>query len=368
MLPLATIPASHPALWGELEVRPAESLLAVADATVLPPQPRRGTNNWWQRTRYGVFDAEGRHVRALNDMRGGRHICFPESTLEQCRYRPERLRKRELLLYGGSLYDHFGHLLVETARAYQLLREFRGSDEPIWFHDATPHRGNTLRLGFVQQWLRCLGIRKRVKLVRRPLQARQLLSSVALYNDRCFVNAAIQQACQAALKPRLRQRLEALPARDRRLAYLSRHKLSGGSNHFAQEAQLVERLAELPRVDVICPEELSYEEKIGLYRRYAIICGFPQSCMNLKLFTPGDALAQQLLLIAGPKSLSSSWINIEHATGFGDLYLDCDQPQTRAEHATPSRESGEQAGVSGFQRSHQFDLERVLAAIRELAG
>jgi hypothetical protein len=295
-------------------------------------------------------------------MRGGRHICFPEGTLDQCHYRPERLQQHDLLLYGGSLYDHFGHLLVETARAYQLLRRYRDRDNTIWFHDATPHRGKSLRLGFVQQWLRCLGIRKRARLIRRPLQAGLLVSSVAMYNDRCFVNAAIHPACQAGLRPRLRQRLEALPAGERRLAYLSRHKLSTGSNHFAQEAALVEQLQALPHVDVICPEELSYEEKIALYRRYTIVCGFPQSCMNLKLFTPGETLAQQVLLIAGPRSLSSSWINIERATGFGDLYLDCDLSTELHDPKEP------EAALAGFQRSHQFDVERVLAAIRQLAG
>jgi hypothetical protein len=356
---LDAIPADHPCLWGELEVRDGEALQTWRDATLLPPRRRPGQTLWWRRHSFGVFDGEGQHLRQLSDMRGKRHCCHPAARLEDNPYKTERLRQHELVLYGGTLYDQFGHLIFDSGRAYQLLRHHRNSDLPIWFHDATPHRHprSTLKLDLVQAWLKQLGLRRRAKLIRRPLRARQLISCSALYNDRGFASRDLGPACQAALKPRLRQRLEAIGGPRRRLAYLSRHKLSWGSTHYAQEAELVEQLAGMAHVDVICPEELNFEQKLALYRRYELLVGFPQACMGLKLFVPGAQRAQQVLLIAGARSLSSTWVNLDRATGGGDAYVDCDpgdSPQAADDRSSP------------FLRSNRFNSHAVLGAIAAL--
>ncbi|MGB5136768.1 MAG: hypothetical protein WBN89_16540 [Prochlorococcaceae cyanobacterium] len=362
---LDTIPADHPCLWGELAVRDGDGLQTWQDATLLPPRLRSirtrrpGQKVWWRRHSYGVFDASGQHVRTLSDMRGQRHICHPNTRLEDNRFKPERLQEHELVLYGGTLYDAFGHLILDSGRTYQLMREYRDSDLPVWFHDAKPdcHPGSILKLGLVKAWLKQLGLSRRVRLIRRPLRARQLISCSALYNDRDFASTDLRPACLAALKPRLRKRLEAIRQPRRRLAYLSRHKLSFGSTSYPQEVELVERLARLSHVDVICPEELTFEEKLGLYHRYEVIAGFPQACMGLKLFVPGDQPAQQVMVIAGPRSLSTTWVNIDRAAGWGDFYVDCDLgiPQTGADD--PSKP---------FQRTNSFDTETVLQAIQDL--
>lgn len=368
---LAEVPSDHPALWGRLAVRPSEPLITLDDALVLPPRSHRGVKHWWRRHSYGVFDRLGQHVSSLNDMRGERHCCHPPSRLESCIYRAERTVELPLVLYGGSLYDHFGHLLVETARAYQLLRHYRDSPLTLWFHDSTPHRGSTLKLGFVKKWLKCMGIRQRVRLIRRPILAKKLISSCALYNDRYFVSADIRIACQAALKPKLASAIAEQAQTRRRVAYLSRHKLQTGSTKFTQETELVERLRTVRHVDVICPEELTFRQKLRLYQDYEFICGFPQSCMNLKLFVPGDDLAKQVMFIAGPRSLSSSWVNIEQATHFGDYYVDCPGEDEAADpnaagvaelNATRSTED-----ISPFQRCNDFDVDTVFATIKHLA-
>ncbi|MEB3319762.1 MAG: glycosyltransferase 61 family protein, partial [Cyanobium sp.] len=264
-------------------------------------------------------------------------------------------------LYGGTLYAAFGHLILDSGRAYQLLREHRSSDLPIWFHDATPHRhpGSILKLGLVQAWLKQLGLRKRARLIRRPMRARELISCGALYTDRGFASRQLRPACAAALKPRVRSRLETIGPPQRRLVYLSRHKLTVGSTLYPQEAELVERLAGLKHVDVVCPEDLSFEEKLALYRRYEVIAGFPQACMGLKLFVPGEQLAQQVMLVAGARSLSSTWVNIDRAVGWGDAYVDCDPGVPHIVADDPSQP---------FQRTNPFDPHTVLQAIRSLSG
>ncbi len=360
--PLNGIGPEHPALWGRLQVTEPEPPLLLTDAVVLPPWQHRDVEAWRLRHSLGVFDGQGNHVTALSDQRGERSLCFPPAHLEQARFNRNRALSKEVVLYGGTLYDHFGHLLMDMGRAYQLLRLFRHTKLPIWFHDCTPHRGSVLRLAMVREWLACLGIAERVRIVRRPLLARQLISAPALYRDRQFVSADLRPACQTALKPKLRRQLEQAGPPRRRLAYLSRHRLSSGSTHFAGEGELVERLADLPHVDVICPEQLDFADKITLYRRYEVVAGFPQSCMNLKLFTPGDDLALQVMFSAGPRSLSSSWVNIEHATGFGDQLVDC----SALEQGDASDPEDPQVGT--FLRSNRFNGDAVLDAITALAG
>jgi hypothetical protein len=366
---LDAIPADHPCLWGELEVRDGEALQTWRDATLLPPRRRPGQSLWWRRHSFGVFNAAGQHLPQLSDMRGRRHCCHPAARLEDNPYKAEKLKQHELVLYGGTLYDQFGHLTLDLGRAYQLLRHHRNSDLPIWFHDATPHRHprSTLKLDLVQAWLKQLGLRGRARLIRRPMRARQLISCGALYNDRGFASRDLRPACQAALKPRLRQRLEAVGRAPRRLAYLSRHKLSWGSTHYAQEAELVEQLAAMPHVDVICPEELDFEQKLSLYRRYAVVAGFPQACMGLKLFVPGERRAQQVMFIAGARSLSSTWVNMDRASGGGDAYVDCnldDAPQPASGAADPPPDRDDRS--TPFLRSNRFNSHTVLRAIAAL--
>jgi hypothetical protein len=356
--PLASVPADHPSLWGRVDVRPASPLIELSDAVVLPPQRLAGdVPHWWRRQVYGVFDRHGDHVAALSDLRGERRICQPPPRLEACAAPCQPVLELPEMLYGGTLYNHYGHLLVETGRAYRLLQEHRHSDLPIWFHDITTRRRPVTGLGFVRQWLRCLGIRRRVQLIRQPIRARRLLSAAALYNDRAFVDAELRPACLAGLRPSLREKLAQRPGAGRGVAYLSRHKLRGGSTRFPQEAELVARLAALKHVDVLCPEELSNPQKLRLYRDYAVVVGFPQSSMHLKLFAPGERLARQVLLVAGPQCLSSSWVNLDQAAGFGDAYLDCGVADRSPGCADPA-----------FLRSNSFDVDVVVAALRQLAA
>jgi hypothetical protein len=155
---LDAIADDHPCLWGDLSVREdtGKGLQSWSDATVLPTSGRRGEKLWWRRYSYGVFDAAGRHLRTLSDMRGERHFCHPRPRLVDNPFNTDRLEKHDVVLYGGTLYAAFGHLILDSGRAYQLLREHRSSDLPIWFHDATPHRhpGSILKLGLVQAWLK----------------------------------------------------------------------------------------------------------------------------------------------------------------------------------------------------------------------
>lgn len=58
-------------------------------------------------------------------MQGNRKLFCPAPRLEDAvGYEPANVKGRKFMLYGGILYEHFGDMLVDTCRAYQLLLLF----------------------------------------------------------------------------------------------------------------------------------------------------------------------------------------------------------------------------------------------------
>lgn len=358
---LADTPSNHPALWGEIQVASRSSVIVESGATVLPHMKKGRTPHWWVGHQHGAYRSSSDHIAELNDLRGQRHIFFPPASLDAVGYNPARMVERELVVYGGTIFDHFGHLLLDLTRLYQMLRLYRHCKTPIWVHVHTTHPGKGVTSPLAQQWLKLLGIDRRVKVMRRPTRATTLVSSSVLYRDRCFVSDDFYAATSTALAPENQEHLNRIERRSHKIAYLSRHKLSSGTTKFIQEAELVERLKQHPEIDIICPEELNFLRKLELYKLYPTIVGFPQACMNLKAFVPpdpGNPAARQVMLIAGPQSLSSNWINIDKACRFDDFYVDC----------PVAADSAAQQDEDGFQRGNPFDVETAYGAITSLIG
>jgi hypothetical protein len=130
---LLEIPANHRSLFGESEVIAPEPLIIEEGATVIPRHFNiRESKDWAIRFSQGVFNANGDHIGSLSDMQGNRKLFCPAPRLEDAvGYEPANVKGHKIMLYGGTLYEHFGDMLVETCRAYQLLRLFRHSKEPI---------------------------------------------------------------------------------------------------------------------------------------------------------------------------------------------------------------------------------------------
>lgn len=360
---LASIPPNHPSLFGEHLVVKPEPLVIEEDATILPRRFNiKETKDWSLRFSQGIFNANGDHIEALSDQRGNRKLFFPTSRLEEAKgYEPEKIKRLKFMLYGGTLYEHFGDMLVDTCRAYQLLRLYRHCKEPIWFHYAAPRSVREFRTPSIEAWLNCLGLANRFRLIRRPMRARRLVSCPQIYRDLKWISSDYAPAARASLNPKLRRQLEQIECNGKRIAYLSRHKLNNGTSKFIQEAQLVEQLRSIPGVDIICPEELSFEEKLSLWRSHAYIIGFPQGCMMLKPFVPKqqpDQIARQIFLLAGPKCFPSTWLNVDSACQFNDLYLDCNGP----DEMTPKDQLDDQ-----FTRANSIDAGTIVGALTDLA-
>jgi len=356
---LADTPTNHPALWGEIQVHSASTIVVENRAIILPQLKRRGISKWWARNQQGAYSEDGIRIDAINDFRGHRHIFHPPHLLKQAEFNESRTIEQDLLIYGGTIFDHFGHLLLDLTRLYQVLRLYRHCKTPISVHVHTTYPGKGVTSPLAQQWLSLLGVENRIKVIRRPIKATTLVSSSALYRDRCFVSQDFYAATSTALAPNNQDHLNQIKPKANKVAYLSRHKLTSGTTKFIQEEELVEKLKLHPEIDIICPEELNFLQKLELYKLYPTIAGFPQACMNLKAFVPsaaGNPVANQVMLIAGPQSLSSNWINIDKACEFNDYYVDCP--------AKPG--STAQQEEDGFQRGNQFDVNTAYTAITSL--
>ena len=373
-IPLAEVQQDHPCFWGAIETRPPIPLVTARHARLLPTRPSGagGEGLWWRARTQGALDQHHQPIVACTDLRGVRQI-YPLLS-EQCQPRSrdaggemDEKKERELVLYGGSIYDHFGHLALDLTRLYQLLPLFRRGKACFWFHYPALQRHDTITHPLVLEWFDCLGIRDRVRLVQREILCNHLVTAEVLYRDRGFVSEDFPKAARGALEPRLQERLLARRPSDGRIAYLSRHRLGRGTTRFEGEEVVVEALQACANIDVIQPETLSIEAKLALYRDYAMVTGFAQACMNMKYFTPYtrlEELAPQLMFVAGPQSLSSNWVNLDRAAGFGDLVLDCSPLHPVAEAEQP-HQAGED-GPASFQRSTPFDVELVVETLRAL--
>lgn len=376
---LAHLAADHPCLWGKIHTPDTATWILEPDARLEPTRHTgKPTAQWWDTCKQGGVDRRGQPLDALTDRRGNRLIYpMPQVTGEST---GQARRHTDLALYGGSIFEHFGHLLLDLTRTYQLLRLFRHSKSPIWFHypellrKSSGHSIGDHKSCFdhplVDEWLRCLGIRKRARLIRHKLSSSMLVSSTVLYRDREFVTADFPQAAQAALAPRLRKRLLEVGRVRGRIAYFSRHKLQQGTTCFEGEQEVVDALAALPNVDVICAEELSIREKLKLFRRYPLITGFPQAALHLKYFVPyrqPSELASLFLFTAGPRSLNSNWVNLDRVYGFGDRLLDCTS-SGGANDPSPAAAPGDGQDDGNFQRRNPFAVGQVIDTMRELAG
>ncbi|MFM7551030.1 MAG: glycosyltransferase 61 family protein [Cyanobacteriota bacterium] len=373
-IPLSEVQQGHPCLWGAIETGLPAPLVTARHARLLPTRPSGagGEELWWRARTQGVLDQHDQPIAACTDLRGVREI-YP---LLPRQFQPRsgggggetaEKKVRELVLYGGTIFNHFGHLALDLTRLNQLLPLFRRSKASFWFHYPALQRQDPISHPLVLEWFDCLGIRDRVRLVQREILCNHLITAEVLYRDRGFVRQDFPAAARGALNPRLQERLLARQRCDGRIAYLSRHGLSQGTTRFEGEEEVVRALQGCANIDVIQPETLSIEAKLALYRDYAMVTGFAQACMNMKYFTPyigREELAPQLMFVAGPQSLSSNWVNLDRAARFGDRVLDCSPPDCSPDAEQPQPDGDD--GPTRFQRSTRFDVELVVETLRGL--
>lgn len=178
-------------------------------------------------------------------------------------------------IYGGVIFDHFGHFLVETMARLWVLDHGILRDAPIIFH-APPNY--TLKSWQISVF-RALGVFERVVLCDTPMDVDHLVVPEAAFHYSQWANAAF-------VTPFERIARRAGTRRSAKRLYISRAQL-GNSQSIPEEE--LEDLFRSDGYDIVYPETLPFDEQVALFSSHELFCGISGSAMHNVLFAPRGA-------------------------------------------------------------------------------
>ncbi|HWY15757.1 MAG TPA: glycosyltransferase family 61 protein [Rhizomicrobium sp.] len=197
-----------------------------------------------------------------------RHVTGGATTLE-----PKQ--KLETAWFGGYLFPHFGHFLLETLARVQS-REVVHSPEPIVFFAAW---GPPRLQPFMEGVLRHLGIPPdRIRFCSVPLEVRTLLVQELTLQSRGFVNVS----SLAVLK-----HTAPIPAPQSGTIYLARSEAKV-RRRVLNEKELQRRLDSSAQARIIFPEKLSFAEQLACLRNSDVVSGCEGSAFHSLTFVEGS--------------------------------------------------------------------------------
>lgn len=181
-------------------------------------------------------------------------------------------------VYGGCVYGHFGHLLLETFARLSVFSEF---DQPVLFTSLN-HTRNALFWSFVD----VLGLpRSRIKVVDHPSIVERLIVLPPDFRIRHGINISFLESFERladdfAARNNLRHNSDRVPV------YLSRSQLSKGRKYFFGE-KILEDALRAQGCDIVYTEKMSLSDQISLAITRSHIIGFAGSAMHTLVFGRG---------------------------------------------------------------------------------
>lgn len=215
----------------------------------------------------GAFDAEGNFLSAAAQPRsdGGcgirqnQTINIPNSV-------GLKIKKA---VFGGIIFDHFGHFLLESSARLWCLEDY--ADLP-WIFLASPER--QIR-NYQREFLSLFGLSKdQVLFITDWCQVEELIVPEVAFVYHHYVTSSYRRIFQSAAVPRM-------PGR--RKIFLSRKNTTIARTIGEQE--LEESLLR-DGWEVVFPETLPAYEQAALFREDNVLLGLQGSAMHLGLFAP----------------------------------------------------------------------------------
>lgn len=214
----------------------------------------------------GVIDQDGHFVNSSAQRRDRDDLCL--SIPEGYQLQTPADQGSATGIFGGLIYDHFGHFMLESLSRLWLPLQDRELDQiPIYFLVY----GIPL-LDYHWETFDILGLRNRVKLIRLPTRVDNLIVP-----ESCFQYPRVAFEKARSVFQKLRTSVEA-DRLQRPRVYVSRRNLSHGSAMSIPEEKL-EDLFRLDGWDIINPEESGVADQIALFRGAKRICGLTGSGM-----------------------------------------------------------------------------------------
>ncbi len=238
------------------------------DVRVMPQTPSVRGPNMLYFSAGGVFGSDGTRVAESNFIRSHGSYFDPG---EQVFSRPPAYLPAAL--YGGVLFNHYGHFLLEsTARLWAPARGI-GDGLPVVFLAAP----NFQLEAYHEFLLRRLGLLDRLHICTEPLRVGELIVPAPAFRyremadaDAAFIEPFQRIAAQVAQRPRPR-------------TYISRRKLDSAMSIPENE---VEAMFRADGWDIACPEDLEMAEQVELFRNASQLAGLSGSGMHNQLYSP----------------------------------------------------------------------------------
>ena len=282
----------------------SQEIVTLQDAVVVPPAASALTQEC------GVVDRAGRFCPFSATWRGSRAlIVAPQEPAEPV----VSLSGRHL--YGGQLWYHFGHFLVETISRLWALDEIGDKLESIVFIPKRPAKSHALK-SYQREFFELLGIDLPVRILDAPTRVEKLvvpgqgfgLGDIAAGTDkfRAYMAGSFAPGIQADGPERL---------------YLSRSRLGGQEGGIVLEDALESNL-EASGYTVYHPQTETIDQQIARYRAAQSVVGPDGSAFHLFGFVAKPAQRAAVVLRRNSNVFLGLDRQIRHFAGIEPVLVD----------------------------------------------
>lgn len=330
----AHAPASSPVLnlltqetlWGGAEIRDADPPITVLEDVFHVPD--RPGGDW------GLFHRDGSPVRSALDYLGPENAPMRPEPVSPVGYdEVATALPPGDYLYGGGIYPHFGHFIVDTLpRLWPLARERRPGQKVLFDGPGGPDEWWSRP--WVADMLSGLGLhRDDLVECREPVRIERLVMPQRSLQGQAFGHPAFQRMTRLIGT----SLLDAAPPAAGGPVYLSKTRLTGGVQRVVNELQL-ERFLAVRGVEIVYPEALSFREQLSLFASSRTITGITTSAMHVGVFAP----PARVRALHPSDLLNSNFLILDRLNGADAAYF----------HPRGSREVSRNA--NGFMVEHVF--------------
>ena len=326
-------------IWGGVEI--GATCLNLDEASDIVYVPQNALTPYGEDPNWGIYSyASGDLIDAAALRCGSDGALVGQRSTANFDHEEIQVASDETYIYGGVFNPHYGHFICTTlSRLWYRIEPFCINAKVLlhsqWNVEAMLSfpfvRTCFERIGLNQDNIITFNTRQRVKRLFIPQPA---------FQEQSVAHSKFRDLCLYIGKPFVSHDDE-----HRGPAYLSKSKLIAGVGHFTNETVL-EGTLKAEGFEIIYPEQLTFEEQVGLFSQKRVIAGAAGSAFHTSIFTPARS---RMIALAGYDLVNSNLILIDRLTGADVTYLHPDVP------------SRIESNVGNFLTSMTFDNPIAIA-------
>ena len=250
----------------------SSDLLSVPNAVLAPPFGKRSLT-----FPAGVLDGDGRFVHQSSVWRGKRRIMLPVADAPK-----PQAHLAGRWLWGGLLYNHFGHFLCEgTTRLWGVHAAKQPLEGVLFFAKWDDEEGSPLP-GYQQEFLRLMGIDLPAHIIRVPCTVEELIVPGQGFGLGPMASGTAQ--FQQVVRTQFAK--DVTPKGGDKL-YISRSAIGPRKGGLLFETRL-EALLEAEGYEIYHPQKHSLEDQAARYKAATHILAAEGSALHFLAFVARD--------------------------------------------------------------------------------